>query len=120
MDDAAHLSGVIVPEPGYILAAILVAGAVTWALRAVPFVMLAPLRNSALLAYLGERMPVGIMAILALYTLQGTNVTNIAEIVPTITALVVTVALHLWRGQMIVSIFGGTAVYVLLASLIAA
>lgn len=108
------------PEPGYILGAILVAGAVTWVLRAVPFVMLAPLRNSDLLAYLGERMPVGIMAILALYTLQGTAVTDLAQLVPTVTALVVTVGLHLWRGQMIISIFGGTAVYVLLASLITA
>lgn len=107
------------PDPGYILAAILVAGAVTWALRAVPFMVLSPLRNSDLLAYLGARMPVGIMAILAVYTLKGTAVTDLKAVLPVICALATTIGLHLWRGQMILSIFGGTALYVLLASLTA-
>lgn len=107
------------PEPGYILAVILISGAITWALRAIPFVMLAPLRNSQLLTYLGERMPAGIMLILAIYTLQGADVTQSAHLVPILGGLAATVGLHLWRGQMIVSIFAGTAVYVALASALA-
>lgn len=104
------------PEPGYILSAILIAGLITWMLRAVPFMMLASLRNSRLLAYIGERMPVGIMAILAVYTLQGTELTSFSAVGATIIALGVTIGLHIWRRQMILSIFGGTAVYVVLAS----
>lgn len=104
------------PEPAYILAAVLVAGAITWTLRAAPFVMLAPLRNSQLLAYLGERMPVGIMLILAAYTVQDAGLGQLATALPVVIALAVTVALHLWRGQMILSIFGGTGVYVALLS----
>lgn len=107
------------PEPTYILGAILVAGAITWALRAVPFMMLAPLRSSQLLAYLGVRMPVGIMAILAVYTLQGTELTSAGALVPVVVALAATIGLHLWRGQMIISIFGGTAVCVALSSVLA-
>jgi len=105
-----------VPEPAYILAAVLVAGAITWTLRAAPFVMLAPLRNSQLLAYLGERMPVGIMLILAAYTVQDAGWGQLAAALPVAIALAATVALHIWRGQMILSIFAGTGVYVALLS----
>lgn len=59
------------PEPGYIIAAVLMSSAVTWALRAAPFAALAPLRHSALLPYLNENMPVGIMTILVFYTVRS-------------------------------------------------
>lgn len=58
------------PEPGYIVAAVLISSGVTWALRAAPFAVLAPLRHSALLPYLNENMPVGIMTILVFYTVR--------------------------------------------------
>jgi branched-subunit amino acid transport protein len=35
------------PDSQYLLAAVLVASAITWALRAVPFALLAPLRHTA-------------------------------------------------------------------------
>ena len=41
------------PDNIYVFSGILLAATVTWALRAIPFAMLAPLRNSALLSYLG-------------------------------------------------------------------
>lgn len=104
------------PEPTYILAAIGVAGAITWALRALPFVMFAPLRDSKLLAFLGERMPVGIMLILALYTLRETDMANSAHVFSVFLALAITIAVQAWRKKMIHSIFVGTAVYVVLAS----
>jgi predicted branched-subunit amino acid permease len=40
-----------IPTP---LAAVLVAAAITWALRAVPFALLAPLRHSELIRFLGD------------------------------------------------------------------
>ena len=104
------------PEPAYIISAVAVAGLITWLLRAAPFVMLAPLRNSELLAYLGLRMPVGIMLILAVYTVQDVPLGQVSALAPVLIALAVTVALHLWRGKMTVSIFGGTGVYVALLS----
>lgn len=107
-------------DPWYILASILVAAGITWALRALPFALLAPLRNSELLAYLGERMPVGIMLILAAYTVRDTSFAELSEAGTVILAMAVTAALHLWRGSMTLSIVGGTGVYVLLASTIAA
>ena len=49
------------PDPFYVLAAVLVASAVTWALRALPVGLLAPLRNSELIRFLGDHSPVGVM-----------------------------------------------------------
>ncbi len=107
-------------DPWYLLSGILIAGAITWALRALPFAMLAPIRHSRLLAYLGERMPLGIMIILAVYTVRLVDVVDVASIGPAVAALAVTVGLHLWRSNMTLSLFAGTGVYVLLMSLIAA
>lgn len=104
------------PNNPYILSGILIVAAVTWALRALPFAMLAPLRDSSLLNYLGERMPVGIMCILIVYTLADVNLRSAAEALPAAAALAVTIGLHLWRRNAIISIFTGTATYVLLAS----
>ena len=42
-------------------AAVLVAAAMTWALRAVPFALLAPLRHNELIRFLGDHSPVGVM-----------------------------------------------------------
>ncbi|MGH3354119.1 MAG: branched-chain amino acid transporter permease [Nocardioides sp.] len=104
------------PDPWYVLSGVAVSAAVTWALRAAPFAMLAPLRHSALLAYIGERMPVGVMVILAAYTVRDTDPAALASIGPTVLALAVTIVLQLWRGAMTLSIFAGTAVYVAVTS----
>lgn len=107
-------------EHSYLLAGILISAAITWSMRAVPFTMLAPLRDSDLLAYLGERMPVGIMLILAVYTVRDVNPVELVSAGPTALALAITAVLQWWRGNATLSIFSGTAVYVTLASLIAA
>jgi hypothetical protein len=52
------------PDTPYLLAAVAVAAAVTWSLRALPFRVLAPMRASAAVGYLSARMPLGVMVIL--------------------------------------------------------
>ncbi|MFE6509073.1 branched-chain amino acid transporter permease [Nocardioides sp. NPDC057767] len=108
------------PDPWYVLSGIAVSAAVTWGLRAVPFAVLAPLRHSVLMAHIGERMPVGMMVILAVYTVRDTDPVVLASAGPAALALMLTIGLHLWRGSMTLSIFAGTAAYVLVTSVIAA
>jgi len=107
-----------VDETQYLLAVTLVAAATTWGLRALPFAVLAPIRSSALLPYLAERMPVGIMAILAIYTLRNVKLLEPGSVVPAAVGVVLTAAIHLWRGSMLLSVGVGTAAYVLLVSLV--
>ncbi|MFJ3617553.1 branched-chain amino acid transporter permease [Streptomyces iakyrus] len=98
--------------PEYAVVAVLVTAAVTWALRALPFAALAPLRASATVRYLSTRMPAGVMVILVVYCLRDLPVTESRAVAP----LAVTVGLHLWRRNALLSILAGTAVHVTLAS----
>jgi branched-subunit amino acid transport protein AzlD len=105
-----------VPDAAYLATAVAVAAAITWTLRALPFALLAPLRASPVVPYLATSMPAGVMAILVVHTLRHTALT-----VPPFGAavgLALAVALHLWRRNVVLSIFGGTAVHVALASVV--
>lgn len=104
------------PDLGYLLAAVAVSTAVTWALRALPFTVLAPLRASRTVRYLSTRMPAGVMVILLVYCLRNVPVADPARAVAPVAALAVTVGLHLWRRNALLSILAGTAVSVVVAT----
>ena len=101
------------PPIGYMLSALTVILIVTFALRALPFAFIAPVRSSRVLRFLGAHMPVGIMVILTVYTLAGTPVTA-SGLVPAAAGLATSAALHLWRSHALLSIVAGTGLYVLL------
>lgn len=103
------------PDVRYAIAAVLVSAAVTWALRALPFAALAPLRASSTVQYLSTRMPAGVMVILVVYCLRDVPMPHPQALAPLV-ALTVTVGLHLWRRNALLSILAGTAVHVALAS----
>ncbi|WP_372344512.1 branched-chain amino acid transporter permease [Streptomyces sp. KL116D] len=102
------------PDAPYLLSAVGVAVAVTWALRALPFAVLAPLRSSATVSYLDSHMPVGVLTILSVYALRDVTPRLPDRAWPTVLALAVTVGLHLWRRNLLLSVFGGTAAHVAL------
>lgn len=104
------------PDPAYLAAAAVVSAAVTWGLRALPFLFLARLRRSAALAHLGEVLPLGMMTILVMYALHDTRIFDLRESVPVALALAVTAGVHLWRGSPVLSLLSGTTVHVVLAS----
>ncbi|MGW0692385.1 MULTISPECIES: AzlD domain-containing protein [unclassified Streptomyces] len=103
------------PDTPYLMAAVAASAAVTWALRALPFAALAPLRASGTVRYLSTRMPAGIMVILLVYCLRDLPLTESHALAP-LAALAVTLGLHLWRRNALLSILGGTTVHVALAS----
>lgn len=100
-----------VPDTGYLLAGLAVMFAVTFALRALPFAFLAPLRDSLLLRYLGAHLPAGLMVVLTVYAVTGLE-TGPGPVSAAALALAVTTGLHLWRARPLLSIVGGTAVYI--------
>lgn len=103
------------PDTPYVLMAVGISAAVTWALRALPFAVLAPLRASRTVQYLSARMPAGVMVILFVYCLRDLPLAHPRAAAP-LAALAVTAGLHLWRRNALLSIVGGTAVNVALAS----
>jgi branched-subunit amino acid transport protein AzlD len=103
-------------DPHYLIGAVVVSAAVSWALRALPFAALTRLRSSPTVTYLGTAMPAGVMLILVVYCLRDLPSASLRQTGVTLFALAATVALHLWRRSPILSILGGTALYVTLAS----
>jgi branched-subunit amino acid transport protein AzlD len=109
-----------VPSTGYLLAVLATILVITFALRALPFAVLEPLRGSALMGSLSRWMPAGIMTILVVYTLKDVSLGTGWHGLPEALALAVTVGLHVWRRNALLSILGGTAVYVLLVNTVLA
>jgi branched-subunit amino acid transport protein AzlD len=95
-----------------VVAAILVSAAVTWSLRGLPFALLAPLRASRLVRYLGVHMPAGVMTVLVAYTVMSLDGSTVALGA----ALAVTAGLQLWRRNLALSMLAGTVTYVVLTS----
>ena len=104
------------PDNAYIAVLVAVSAAVTWGLRALPFAALAPLRHSRVVKYLSVHMPVGVMLILAIYTLRTVAGDTATQLTWLAVAVAVTVGLHLWRAQALLSIVAGTTCYVTLMS----
>ncbi|MDO4909151.1 MAG: AzlD domain-containing protein [Corynebacterium sp.] len=105
---------------GYFLAVLIAIGVVTVLLRAVPFVATRHMRNNFFLRFLGIYMPVGIMSILVIYTLLSTyrNHGHLLALYGVI-SLTVTLLLQHWRRNSLLSIFGGTILYMILCSFFA-
>ena len=90
----------------------------TVATRFLPFLVFAGKRKTpAIVQYLGKVLPSAIFAMLVVYCLRNTDVTAHFAL-PELLAVMATVLIHLWKRQMLLSIAGGTAVYMLLVQLV--
>lgn len=72
----------------------------------------------ALVTYLGAALPSAIFAMLVVYSLRDVDVLAGSHGVPEAVSIAVTVGLHLWKRQMLLSIAGGTVCFMLLIQLI--
>ena len=99
------------PSAGQILLTLLVIFAVTYALRLAPFLFLRRVHDSPVVGHLGRTMPLGVMAVLVVYTLSSVDVTAAPHGLPELAGVVVTAGLHLWRRNAMLSIVAGTATY---------
>ena len=68
--------------------------------------------------YLGRVLPAAIFGMLILYCLKGVSVFTGSHGIPEAIAIGVTIALHKWKHETLVSIAGGTLCYVLLVQLV--
>lgn len=68
--------------------------------------------------FLGKALPSAVFALLVVYCYRSIDWTGGHHGLPEIIASLVTVALHLWRRNMFLSMLGGTAAYILLIHLV--
>ena len=104
-------------DASYAIWAIVGMGAVTLALRALPFLAAPWLRRYPVIARLGHFLPPAIMTLLLLDTLRGSSAGNPAGPWQELLAIAVALVLQ-WRWHRpLPSILGATLVYVLLRNM---
>ncbi|MBE5800798.1 MAG: branched-chain amino acid transporter AzlD [Clostridiales bacterium] len=91
----------------------------TMATRFLPFLVFSEKRETPpFIQYLGKALPAAIFGMLVVYCLKNVSLTGGTHGIPEAIAIAVTVLLHLWKRQMLLSIAGGTVCYMLLIQLI--
>lgn len=86
--------------------------------RALPFLIFRGREVPEPVRYLGRVLPMAIMATLVMYCLKGISFSSAAGCLPLLLGSAVTALLHLWKGSTMLSIFGGTACYMLLIQVV--
>lgn len=101
-------------DTGYALGAMAIMAAVTFGLRALPFMAARFLQDHPIVQRLGRFLPLAIMTLLLVHTLVGSARDNPAGPWAELAAVACVIALQWWRRQPLLSILLGTALYVLL------
>jgi branched-subunit amino acid transport protein AzlD len=91
----------------------------TMATRFLPFIVFSEKRATpAFIQYIGKYLPSAVFGMLVIYCLKDVSLLSGTHGIPEFIAIVVTILLHMWKRQMLVSIAGGTACYMLLLHLL--
>ena len=101
------------------MALILTMTAVTMATRFLPFLLLGDKRQTPpFITYLGKVLPYAIMGMLVVYCLKGVSATQLSSVAPAVLGVGITAGLHLWKHNTLLSILGGTVVYMVLVQMV--
>lgn len=103
----------------HVLLQIAVMALVTAVLRFLPFLVFKDQdKRPGVITYLGQVLPYGVMGMLVVYCLKNVSLMAAPHGIPELLAVAAVVLLHLWRRNTLLSIFGGTAFYMVLVQLI--
>jgi len=102
----------------YTIEAILIMGLVTLLCRATPFIFFMKQRPPAILDFVQRYIPPMIMTILVLNSFKTLRFDRAPFGLPEIFSALAVAALQLWRRNALISIVGGTGLYMLLIRLL--
>ena len=87
--------------------------------RSLPFILIGTKRETPpYIRYLGKVLPCAVFALLIVYCLRNVDLLTNSHGLPEFLSIAVTIALHLLKRQMLLSVAGGTACYMLLVQLV--
>ena len=87
--------------------------------RWIPFLLFPEDREPPkVVTYLGRVLPAAMMGLLVVYCLRGIQWTAAPHGVPEVVSVAVVAALHKWKGNVLLSIAGGTILYMLLVQVV--
>ncbi|NLM77310.1 MAG: branched-chain amino acid transporter AzlD [Ruminococcaceae bacterium] len=91
----------------------------TQLLRFLPFILFAGSQHTpAWLAYLGRVLPAAIISFLVVYCLRNVSVATRPHGIPELVAILLVVALQVWKKNTLLSIGCGTALYMFLLQVV--
>ena len=100
-----------------VLVMILLIALVTAGIRFLPFLLFRKKTPDAVL-YLGQVLPYSIMAMLIVYCLKGVDFTGGTHGIPEAVSVAAVVLLHKWKHNTLLSILGGTVLYMVLVQIV--
>jgi branched-subunit amino acid transport protein AzlD len=87
--------------------------------RFLPFLLFPPQKKTPeYILYLGEVLPYAVIGLLVVFCLKGVRVTVSPHGSPELIAILCIAALHLWKKNALLSIGGGTLIYMLLVQFV--
>lgn len=98
----------------YLLLVVLVMSLTTYFTRAMPFIFFSKRKPPAFLNYLQRLMPPVVMVVLVFASYKDIDFRAAPYGLPALTAGATTAALHFWKRNTLLSIAGGTALYMVL------
>ena len=99
----------------YLLLFIMVMAVATFITRALPFILLYKISDHPTLIYLGRYLPPTMMVLLLIYCFKDLRFSTFDDGPAVLLALLLVVALHLWRGNALLSIMAGTGLYMFIS-----
>jgi len=98
----------------YALIAILVIAIVTFAIRVAPFILFGKDKATPkYIVYIGNYLPPAVMSMLIIYCLRNVNVSQFPFGLPEVIGIITVATLHIWKRNNLISIIGGTAIYMM-------
>lgn len=97
------------------LAVVVIVAICTFATRMTPFLLFGSNKGvPSFVNYLGKVLPSAIMGVLIIYCLKNISFTAAPFGIPEMVATCTVILLHLWKRNTLLSITGGTVIYMLL------
>ncbi len=101
------------------LVLIAVMAVVTAFTRFLPFMAFPEGRKKPkVITYLGKVLPYAVIGMLVVYCFKGASVLEYPYCLPELLAAALVVALHVWRRNTLLSVFGGVIFYMILVQLV--
>ena len=106
-------------SPGFAAASILVMAGVTFLTRLLPFLIFGRGgRPPKVVVYLGKVLPPAIIAMLVVYCLRNVDLFAGSHGLPELLCAAVVAVLQIWKRNTLLSICGGTALYMVLVQFV--
>lgn len=105
-----------VSEVGLIIGAMVLGTVIT---RFLPFILFpAGKETPKYIEYLGKNLPYATIGLLVVYCLKGITPLSYPFGLPELLAVISVVALHVWKGNSLLSIGAGTGIYMILIQVV--